>query len=436
MKVLLVQADLCGRREPIYPIGLSYIATALKEHEVRIFDPNAAENDLSKLEETAASFKPDVLGLSLRNIRLITETGRFILYEDQLRPIIAVIKRVAPEIKVIIGGSGYSMFPEQIMRREPDVDFGVFLDGDESTPELLENLSSPEKVKGLYIRKGDDIIYTGDRSMPEFGSLPIPRRDLLDITKYFGRPDAIGVQTKRGCPLHCVYCVYPYLAGYRFGLRPVKSIVDEVEELQNKYHVKNIMFVDSIFNVPQDHAEEICKEMLKRGLKVRWTAYFNEKNVTEEFMLLCRDAGCFEFFFSPDSYSNKTLKMFGKDFQTKDIIKAYKIARKHKGIIMRYNFMLNVPGESALSLARMAFFILRAKIFLRGNLSGILVGRPHIEPHTELYNIALKEGIIDKDTNLLQPVIYSYPGVGYLDPIMKLLSLMSKAGKKLLSLAK
>lgn len=437
MRVLLVQADLCGSRAPIFPIGLSYIATALQKHEVRIFDPNVTENHLVELEKTVSDLRPDVVGLSLRNIRLyLEETDRFILYDEQLRPIIQIVKRVDPEVKIVVGGPAFSMFSEQIMRREPEIDFGIFLDGEESMAELLENLSSPERVKGLYIRNGNGILFTGNRDLPDFSSLVVPRRDLVDITKYFGAPDAIGVQTKRGCPLSCAYCVYPFLSGYRFSVRPVKDIVDEIEDLQNRYRVKDIMFVDSVFNVPQDHAAELCTEMLRRGISMRWTAYFNEKDLSEDFMLLCRDAGCCEFFFSPDSYSNKTLKMFKKNIQKKDIIRSYKIAKKHKEIRVRYNFMLNVPGESLFTLMQMALFIIRAKIFLRGKLSGIGIGRPRIEPHTELYDIALREGVIQEDTDLIRPVFYSYPSAAYLNLILKLLLLIKRVCNNILSLGK
>jgi radical SAM superfamily enzyme YgiQ (UPF0313 family) len=427
MRVLLVQADLCGSRAPIFPIGLSYVATALKKHEVRIFDPNITANYLVELEKTVRDFQPNVIGLSLRNIRLYLENSNtFIPYDEQLEPIIQVVKRADPDGKIVIGGPAFSMFAEQIMSKEPEIDFGVFLDGEESMPELLENLSSPEQVTGLYVRNGDGILFTGNRNLPDLSTLGAPRRDLVSITKYFGAPDAIGVQTKRGCPLSCAYCVYPFLSGYRFCLRPVGAVVDEIEDLQNRYHVKSIMFADSVFNVPQGHAAEICAEMLRRRVSVRWTAYFNEKSVSEDFMLLCRDAGCYEFFFSPDSYSNKTLRMFKKNIEKEDIIRSYKIARRHKGIRVRYNFMLNVPGESLLTLAQMAVFIVRAKIFLRGKLSGIGIGRPRIEPHTDLYDTALREGIIQKDTDLIQPVLYSYPSASYLNPVLKFLLLIKR----------
>ncbi|MCI5210591.1 MAG: B12-binding domain-containing radical SAM protein, partial [Candidatus Electrothrix sp. ATG2] len=72
MKVLLVQQDM-GRRTikyPLYPIGLSYIAAALSEHEVRIFDPNVYDYPecFEKLRQEVRKFQPDIAGISIRNI--------------------------------------------------------------------------------------------------------------------------------------------------------------------------------------------------------------------------------------------------------------------------------------------------------------------------------------------------------------------------------
>jgi len=68
VKVLLVNAMLGRRQMPIYPLGLSCLASALEGHEVKVLDPAVLPRPLDEVERAARSFAPDVVGLSLRNI--------------------------------------------------------------------------------------------------------------------------------------------------------------------------------------------------------------------------------------------------------------------------------------------------------------------------------------------------------------------------------
>ena len=76
MRILLVQAFTALDMELVYPIGLSYLAAHLpEEHEVEIFDNNLVrdqEDPYQVLANKVRDFKPDVVGISLRNIKVAT----------------------------------------------------------------------------------------------------------------------------------------------------------------------------------------------------------------------------------------------------------------------------------------------------------------------------------------------------------------------------
>ncbi len=199
MKILLVQAYL-GRREKegaLYPIGLAYLAAVLgKKHEVKILDPNLYENPLEEIASVLNAFKPDVVGISQRNIDT-TQLRDLFLYINALEPTVRLVRKTLPSAKILVGGSGFSLFPERIMQNIPEIDCGVYLEGEESLPELLDNMATPEKVKGLYIRKNGNMVFTGLRMLPNFDALPFPDRNTVSKYTVF-HPLAIGVQTKRG----------------------------------------------------------------------------------------------------------------------------------------------------------------------------------------------------------------------------------------------
>lgn len=439
MKVLLIQQDMGGRKikYPLFPIGLCYIATALKGHEVRIFDPNVYDFPYcyEKLKEAIGFFKPNVVGISIRNIDTTQRRDPFVHFKT-IRPTIQIVKDYDPKTKIIMGGAGYSIFASQIMERIPEIDFGIYLEGEESVPELLINLDNPEVVKGILYRKNGQIHFTGPRLLPDFTNFPIPRRDpdVIDTTKYIGPlHNIIGIQSKRGCVFSCAYCSYTFLNGRNIRLRDPVKIADEIEQLTNQYNIRKFTFVDSIFNMPEKHAIDICKEIIKRNLNkadIEWGAWCSLNNFSEEFLLLAKEAGCKHIGFSPDAATNRGLILLKKGITENDIEKSLKIGRRVKGVAMGYNFFCCHPGQNLKGFLRTSLLMFKIPLLLSGR-GGVGIGWIRIEPHTDIYNIAIQEKIIDKGSNLLPEdeksllkLFYNPPSQRYMTLIMDILLTM------------
>ncbi|MCK6518983.1 B12 lower ligand biosynthesis radical SAM protein BzaD, partial [Myxococcota bacterium] len=75
---------------------------------------------------------------------------------------------------------------------------------------------------------------------------------------------SIGLQSKRGCALHCVHCSDTYLLGNAVRRRTPQAVVDEMQELRDRWGVKQMFFCDQIFNIPVEHSIAICKEIVDR----------------------------------------------------------------------------------------------------------------------------------------------------------------------------
>lgn len=406
MNVLLIQQDM-GRRDikyPLYPIGLSYIASAITNHSVRIFDPNCYDYPecFEELKKQAENFDPNVVGISIRNVDTTQRRDPFI-HLNTVMPTIQAVKAVKPDVKVITGGTGFSIFAKEIMERFVQIDFGVYLEGEETFVELLENLESPEVVKGIFYRKNGKICFTGLRPVPVFENLPIPNRDpqVIDIKNYIGPfHNIIGIQGKRGCTFRCSYCSYPFLNERKIRLRDPGHIVDEIEYMINKFGVKGFTFVDSVFNYPEKHAEEICHEILRRNLDIEWGVWLTPKDLTIDFLLLLREAGCRHIGFSPDAITDDGLRTLNKSFSSKDIENSLKLARKVKRIAVGYNFFCAYPAMNLKDMLKTLLFIFKIPILLPGR-GGVGLGWIRIEPHTDLYHDAIKEGEFPANTNLL-----------------------------------
>lgn len=403
MKILLVQAYM-GKKEPsVFPIALACIKSALHGHEVRAFDPNTAREPLSELKSIVEDFNPHAICISLRNIDS-TNKRKVTFYYAYLHSLLEQARSCC-DARVIVGGSGFSMFAAEIMRTEPLIDYGVYLEAEETLPELIDNLESPWNVLSVFYRDNGRVIFTGTRSPCDLDRLKMPDWKVLPLRRY-GARDALGVETKRGCALGCIYCIYGFLNGTRYRLKSPPLVVDEIEVLINENGAQRFMFLDSVFNFPRAHAEAICRELIRRRVKAKWSAWFNDAGLDEQFLELLSLAGCDAVMLSPDALSDHTLKKLGKNMRRDEILAGLQLLRKCKGLDVSYNFFKNPPGQTLGNFLSVILFCIRAKLQL-GSRVHFELNSLRIEPHTGLRDLALKEGVISEDDNLLYPRYYT-----------------------------
>jgi radical SAM superfamily enzyme YgiQ (UPF0313 family) len=217
-----------------------------------------------------------------------------------------------------------------------------------------------------------------------------------------------------------VYCIYGFLNGKKLRLRDPARIVDEIELLVNEHGLKRFTFVDSVFNIPQNHAEKICREIIRRGLQTTWSAWFNEKELTRAFVELARDAGCRNVILSPDGFFDRTLMDLGKNISKKDILSSYQVLKDLEGFEVSYNFFKNPPGQGLSAFLSLLWFTMKAKRQM-GRRVHFEFNSMRIEPHTKLYDIARSEGVIAAEENLLYPKHYTNGKTAYIERIFNLM---------------
>ncbi|NOQ23188.1 MAG: radical SAM protein [Candidatus Aegiribacteria sp.] len=412
-RVLLIQSYWAppgkdSTSDPVYPLGLVYLATAISgKHSVRIIDLCISGSPWDNLSSAIADFSPDVVGISIRNADsfgysdLLTHEDVSVSYcLNNLTRTLSTIEKAGFHGWIIIGGQTFSMFPERIMAHSSSIDFGVFLEGENTLPELLNNLDNPDSVKGIYLREEGRILFTGNREYTDLAIAGPPDRSLSPADSYSHSPAGIGIQSKRGCILSCSYCIYPYLSGSSLRLREPSVVVDEIEEI-GREGIECVHFVDPVFNIPQEHSEDICREILRRNIRIKWIAWFHPRFMNREFISLCEKAGCVKFELSPDAYGQRGLDALQKHITTKEIRNSLKLAKGLTTSMITYNFLINHPGETVVSFLRKLIFCVKIKLTL-GNRSKIeLLNHIRILPGTEVYKKALSEGRIKTDTDML-----------------------------------
>jgi anaerobic magnesium-protoporphyrin IX monomethyl ester cyclase len=410
MRLLLVQSYTDVDEPPIFPLGLAVLAAVLTPaHEVRVLDLNVRAGGETDLGREIAAFEPEAMGISLRNIK-IARPGQHLSCFDTHRAAIRAMRTAAPHIPLLVGGCAFSLFGELTMREVPEIDLGVWGEAEETLPALLASLDDPGAVPGVYHRSASAVHFSGRPVFPDFAALPVPRRDIVPLAPYLADPQSLGVQGKRGCVLHCLHCSDTFLTGNRLRLREPAAIAAEVQDLAENHGAPHVFFSDQVFNLPVEHTRELCRELIARRVKVKWTAWFNERGVGDETIALCREAGCYQLSFSPDTADARVMRALRKNIRPADLERTLAVAQRQQ-MPVTFNFMINGPGETLGSLMRLGWFLLRAKLKLRGllRLHGLFVTTMRIYPHTDLEELALARGMIQSREDLATPTFYNPP---------------------------
>ena len=144
MKVLLISANRLQEPYPVYPVGLDYVAAAIdRSHTVKTIDLNTLAGD-GELVELLKTFAPAVTGISLRNIDN-TDTTDPRGFMGEYLDLIRIIRRHC-DTRLVLGGSGFTIFPKQILEFL-DADFGIVGEG-ERLAALLEALEKGQAPTG------------------------------------------------------------------------------------------------------------------------------------------------------------------------------------------------------------------------------------------------------------------------------------------------
>lgn len=409
MRVLLVYSNSNRELVPSPPVGLSYVASATREagHDVRFLDLLFSRNPANSLRGAMRSFRPEAVGLSVRNIdNLVRQRVAWQL--EGLSRLLAVVREES-QAPVVLGGPAISILGPGVLRRL-DADFAVVGEGEQTLPQLLAALGGSRRfggVAGLCWREGDQIRSTPPAPLPGFGRSGM--ETWIDWPAYERVGGTWAIQTKRGCPLECTYCAYSATEGHGLRRRTAVEVVDEIEEVAARIGPRSFEIVDSTLNVPAQHPIDLCREIIRRKLRVNLTAQgLNPMDTPDELFPLMKQAGFNAVMITPEAANDTMLRNLRKGFTMEHVHRCLRLARE-SGISCFWFFMLGGPGETPATVDETVSFV-EQNLTWKGCLSLFMTG-VRILPGTELARQALEEGALAPDTDLFDPRFYLSPQV-------------------------
>jgi len=410
MKVLFVYSNRVRDLLLAPPIGLSYVASATEEagHQVEFVDLLLTDKGLSLLEHQLRIFQPDVVAISVRNIdnvihqRLLKHLGELARQTD-------VVRRHSKAL-IVVGGPAISVLGCNALKHI-DADFAVLGEGEDSFPMLLEQISNGQsywKVPGVCVRNQENLMEVVPRRSTRFGPSGM-QRWLKNWRKYEQHGATWPVQCKRGCPLHCTYCTYPSIEGRAMRRRSPQEIVEEIRQVQRDVGPRCFEFIDSVFNMPESYAIELCEAIIEAGLKVNLTTMgVNPRFLSAELLTAMKRAGFNSLMITPESASNPVLDAMKKGFTREDVIHGAELVRD-AGISSMWFFMLGAPGETQQTADETVAF---AEQYLnRRNTLAMFTTGIRILPGTELALQVVEQGYVPADQDFSESVFYFSPHV-------------------------
>lgn len=327
-----------------YPYWLCYAAGICKNigFEVDLVDcitKNYTTLDVVKLVEES---RPDYI---------MTEITTPTCFDDY--KVIEAIKNSNSYVKIIVGGTHASVLSETVLKDCASIDIVARQEYDFTLPEIIKANGDYEDVKGITYRSGKDIIYNKERPWSEnLDELPFVSQiyeKYLDVNDYFysfAQKPMIQIFSSRGCPYRCNFCNYPEtMSGRIFRRRSIKNFVDEIEYIcKNMTYIKEIMIEDDTFTVDKNRVSDICDEIVRRGLKPRWSCN-TRVDLPYDVMKKMHDAGCRLLVVGFESGNQEVLDLTKKGIKLEDSIKFSENAKKI-GLKVFGCFMIGLTGDT------------------------------------------------------------------------------------------
>ena len=411
MNTLVVCTNRYRNPATVMPLGACRVADAAERagHRVTLCDLMFAHHPLDALAKALKQSRPDVIGLSVRNIDNNDMRKPAALYE-QLHPLMGVI-RSGSNAPVVLGGPAIAVMPEALLRHT-GAEWAAIGDGEHTFPGMLDAIAqgvSPRTIPGLtWLANGR----WQRHPVPAQQSTDIcPFLDLarwLDLRAYCAQLSAVPIETKRGCPFHCVYCTYSASEGAAYRLSAPATVVQTVQS-SVAAGLRDVEFVDNVFNSPYEHALAICEGLaaVRHGARIQ-SVELNPRFVDNSLVDAMERAGFVGLGVTAESASDHVLHRLRKGYTKAELLRTAAAVRAHR-LPCLWIFLFGGPGETESTIQETLAFMDKEvrptdAIFYNRGL--------RIYPGTELEIIARAEGVLNVPaTEMLPPVFYLSPAV-------------------------
>ncbi len=257
------------------------------------------------------------------------------------------LKKANPNLPIFAGGPHVDIFREHIYTATKDFDSLVYGEGEETIVMLAEYVEGNRKLQeipNLIFKKDGEIITTPLKRIENLDTLPYPIYDdeIYPAMKGNEKIKMIVLDESRGCNNSCYFCIHPIKSG-SLRIKTADRVVDEMVAIKKKYGIGLFRYAGS--NTPIKLMGKIAQEILKRGLKIEYTAFGHTRGANLEVFKFLKSSGCFGIFFGIESGSQKILdESINKGVKIEQIKEAI-LTAKEAGLFTAGSVIFPAPGK-------------------------------------------------------------------------------------------
>ncbi len=312
-------------------------------HDVRFIEAAARNFTPEQSYDIIRAFQPDLVVIHATTPSIYNDIEQARAVKKQTGAQIAFVgQHVSAEVRNTFEISRGAV--DFILRAEYDFTLRDLADG------------HPAKdIAGLSWRDGDRIADNPDRPPLDVNDLPFPAWPLIQPEWY---PDGgkkfpfLTLLSGRGCNNACTFCRDPQLMyGYRLRMRSAEKVVDEMEyDLSVHPQIREIMFETDTFAASREHAEAVCREIIRRGVhkKISWSCNMRI-NTPLDVLPLMKSAGCRMLMVGFEFGYDEAFRAVRKGGVNVEMARAFAHKAHELGFIIHGCFMIGAPGETRAS---------------------------------------------------------------------------------------
>jgi radical SAM superfamily enzyme YgiQ (UPF0313 family) len=422
--------------KPIYPVGCTYLADYIHkrrpEIRQRILDlSQIPSSERSKaVRETAEAFRPDLVCFSWRDIQIFSphegdasleQAFNFYYSNNPLKKVAAsfagmtslyqyyagiranlahawLIRKSCPGAQIMIGGGAFGAFAEQLIEKLPEGTIGILGEGEEAILKVVEG--KPLDGERFITRQTGKTVRGTGQTYAGLDDLAV---DLPYISSIFPQytayaHDCVGIQTKRGCPYDCAFCLYPFLEGKGVRYRPAALVVQDLAHHYHHWGTRRFWFTDAQFitgKAAYPQCIEIMERIIAQRLELEWSGYIRTSLITVEFAKLMVRSGVGDLEVAITSGSQAVLNGLHMGFKLEGLYDGcrYLADAGFRGKVI-LNYSLNAPDETEATLSESIESYRQVAAILGEDRVFPMMFFLGIQPHTDLEHRLLEEGYL------------------------------------------
>ncbi len=427
----------------VYPTGITYLADFIhrRRPEVRqqILDLSLYPEDERPqvLRETVQTFQPDLVCFSWRDIQIFSphegdpsleQAFNFYYASNPLKRIMAsfqglrnlyryyqdirrnlsypwLIHKEFPKSRLMIGGGAFTAFADQLIEKLPEGTLGILGEGEDA---ILKVLNDEPLTDERFIIREQGHITKGTKHTPAM--LDALTVDIPYLTSIFPQyqeyvGECIGVQTKRGCPYDCAFCLYPYIEGKRVRYRPAENVVKDISQYYHQWGARRFWFTDAQFITGKDaypQCTEILERIIAEKLDIEWSGYVRTSLITQDLAKLMVKSGVGDLEVAITAGSQKVLNSLHMGFKLEHLYDGCRYLQEagFQGRVI-LNYSLNSPEETEETLLQSIESYKMVASILGVDRVFPLMFFLGVQPNTDLEARLLSEGYLSAGYNPL-----------------------------------